>query len=163
MGGGVYAETIDTGATVSFLRAFGPPDVISVPDFAGNSSTIVGADGFWTLVRSVSLHLATTAAAADRLARLSWQAEDVHPFAQVVSPFAVQASHASEISFVADAQQAGAANAAAIVVGLPELVLLPGWTLTVDVVAGVAGDAVTGVRVYLQRYQLVELVDLLPG
>lgn len=157
----MYAETIDTGATVSVLRAFGPPDVVDLDPFAGNASAELGADGFWTVVKAVSLELVTAVAVADRLPRLTWHALEAAPFAQALAPFALQASKTGQVTFAAGVQQAGALNAATIIAPMPELVLLPGWTLTVDVVGGAAGDDVTGVRCYVQRFQLVVVDELL--
>jgi hypothetical protein len=148
----MYAETIDTGATISVLRAFGPPDVVPLDDLAGSESTVIGADGFWTVVRAVSLELAAAAAVADRLPRLTWSADGTVPFAQALSPFPLQAAHTGRVTFAVGVQQAGAANAASIIAPMPELCLLPGWTLTLDVVSGAAADALSGVRAYLQRY-----------
>lgn len=158
----MYAVTIDTGATVSVLRAFGPPDIVDLDDFAGNASVELGADKLWTVVRAVSLQLADDGTVVDRLPRLTWRAAELVPFAQALAPFALQAGDTGQVTFACDVQQAGATGAATIIAPMPELVLLPGWTLTVDVVGGAAADAVSGVRCYLQRYQLVEVEDRLP-
>jgi len=157
----MYAETIDTGATISVLRAFGPPDVVDLDPFAGNASVELQAEGFWTEVKAVSLELVTAVAVADRFPRLTWRALEAAPFAQALAPFALQASKTGQVTFAADVQQAGALNAATIIAPMPELTLLPGWSLTVDVVNGAAGDAISGVRCYLQRYQLIEIADRL--
>lgn len=162
MVGGIHAGTIDTGATVSVLRAFGPPDIVDLDPFAGNASADLGADGFWTLVHAVSLKIVTAVAVADRLPRLTWKALEATPYAQALAPFAVQASKTSQVTFAVDVQQAGAVSAPTIIAPMPGLVLLPGWTLTVDVVGGAAGDAVSGVRAYVQRFQLHEVERLLP-
>lgn len=159
----MHAETIDTGATVSILRAFGPPDVVPLDDLAGNADAALGADGHWTVVKAVSLELAAAAAVADRFPRLTWSTDGVTPFAQALAPFAVQATRSSRVTFAVGAQQAGALNAASIIAPMPELWLLPGWTLTLDVVGGAAADELTGVRAYLQRFELVELADQLAG
>jgi hypothetical protein len=157
----MHASTIDTGATVSVLRAFGPPDVVELDAFAGNASAEVAAEGFWTVVEAVSLKLATSATVADRFPRLTWRALEAAPFAQALAPFALQATHTGQVTFAHDVQQAGATNGATIIAPAPELVLLPGWTLTVDVVGGVAADAVSDVRCYLQRYRLIVVAELL--
>jgi hypothetical protein len=155
----MYAETIDTGATISVLRAFGPPDVVDLDPFAGNASVDLDAVGFWYDVRAVSLELATAAAVADRFARLTWRALEGVPFAQALAPFALQASKTGQVTFAVNVNPAGALNGPTIIAPMPELTLLPGWSLTVDVLAGAAGDEVSNVRVFLQRYQLIELVE----
>jgi hypothetical protein len=157
----MHAATIDTGATISVLRAFGPPDVVELDPFAGNASAELHAEGFWTVITAVSLKLVTAVAVADRLPRLTWRALEQVPFAQALAPFALQASKTGQVTFAVDVQQAGALNAATIIAPMPELVLLPGWSLTVDVVNGAAGDAVSGVRCYRQRYKLIVVDELI--
>lgn len=159
----MHAATIDTGATVSVLRAFGPPDVVKLDPFAGDESATVDADKHWTVVKAVSLELAAAAAVADRLPRLSWLADDGAPFAQALAPFALQANDTGQVTFAVDSQQAGAIGAATIIAPMPELVILPGWTVTLDIVGGVAGDSISGGRVYLQRYKLVVVEELVDG
>lgn len=153
----MYADTIDTGATISVLRAFGPPDVVPLDDLAGNAAVELGADGFWTVVKAVSLELAAAAAVADRFCRLTWSADGESAYAQALAAYPIEANHTGQVTFAVGVQQAGALNGPTIITPMPELVLLPGWTLTLDVVAGAAADALTGVRAYLQRYELVEL------
>jgi hypothetical protein len=159
----VHAETIDTGATIAVLRAFGPPDVIKVDPFAGNAAALIGADNKWTKIKAVSFELDCAAGGAARTPRLSWLADEAVPFAQALAPFTVAATIHSQITFAADVQQAGAANGPTIIAPMPELTLLPGWELKLDVVAGAAGDTVKNVRVYLQRYVLVDVKHLIGG
>jgi hypothetical protein len=151
----VYAETIDYGPYVGYLRAFGPPEVAALPDFAGNVSAVEKASGFWELVQAVTFLLTNGVAVANRFPRLSFFAGESVPFAQVQAPFALVASNSSRYTFALGAQVAGAANAPTIVTTLPQLVLLPGWTLKVDVVGGAAADAVSDVRVARQRYEVI--------
>lgn len=159
----MHAETIDTGGSIAVLRAFGPPDVVKVDPFAGNAKATIGADNKWTVVKAVSLELETAIAVAARQPRLSWVADEQVPFAQALAPFAVAAAHTSQVTFAVDVNEAGAANAPTIIAPMPELVLLPGWDLELDVVAGAAGDVVKNVRVYLQRYVLVAVKHLIGG
>lgn len=155
----MHAETIDTGSAIAYLRAFGPPDVVPLEPIAGNASLAIGAEGFWTVVRAVSVELATAAGGAARTARLSWLADDAVPFAQALAPFTVAAAQTARVTFAVDVQQAGANNGPTILAPMPALTLLPGWTLELDVLAGAAGDTVRAGRCYLQRYRLVDLVD----
>lgn len=155
----MYAETIDTGATISVLRAFGPPDVVDLEPFAGNASVDLDAVGFWYDVRAVSLELVTGVAVANRLARLTWRALEGAPFAQALAPFPLQALHTGQVTFAVDVNEAGALNGPTIIAPMPELTLLPGWSLTVDVVGGAAADAISNVRAYVQKYQLIELEE----
>lgn len=155
----MYAETIDTGATISVWRAFGPPDVVELDPFAGNASATLDAVGFWYVVKAVSLELVTDVAVADRFPRLTWHALEAVPFAQALAPFALQASKTGQVTFAVDVQQAGALNAPTIIAPMPELTLLQGWSLELDVVGGAAADDVSNVRVYLQKYQLVVVED----
>lgn len=157
----MHAVTIDTGATVSVLRAFGPPDVVKVDPFAGNASALIDADNKWTVVQAVSFELVCAAGGAVRTPRLSWLADEQVPFAQALAPFTIAATNTAQVTFAADVQQAGANNGPTIIAPMPELVLLPGWELKLDVVAGAAGDTVENVRAYVQRYMLVTVDELL--
>jgi hypothetical protein len=156
----MYAWTIDTGATIAELRAFGPPEVVALDDFAGDGSVELAVSKFWTVVKSVSLELVAGVGVADRLPRLTWRALEQLPFAQALAPFPLQASDTGQVTF-ADVQQAGAVGAPTIIAPMPEYVLLPGWTLTVDVVNGAAADAISGVRCYQQRYELIVVDELI--
>jgi hypothetical protein len=157
----MHAETIDTGGAIAVLRAFGPPDVVKVDPFAGNGSALIGADNKWTAIKAVTLELDTGAAVAARLPRLSWLADEGVPFAQALAPFSIAAAQTAQVTFAVDVNEAGAANGPTIIAPMPELVLLPGWELKLDVVAGAAGDAVKNVRVYLQRFVLVDVKRLI--
>ena len=159
----MHAETIDTGGSIAVLRAFGPPDVVKVDPFAGDVAAAIGAEGKWTEVKAVSFELDCAAGGGVRTPRLAWFADDTAPFAQVLAPFTIAASNAAQVTFAADVQPAGQDNGPTIVAPLPELMLLPGWTLALDVVDGAAGDTVTNVRVYLQRYILVDVKHLIGG
>lgn len=159
----MYAETIDTGATIAKLRAFGPPQVVHLDDFAGNASAELGADRFWTVVRAVSFHVHDANLLALRFARLTWRAAEQTPFAQVMAAQALNTGDDVQVTFGLGLQPIANLQAGVVVSPMPELVLLPGWTLTADIVAGQPGDAITGVRCYLQRYQLIDLDDLLDG
>lgn len=159
----MHAETIDNGARIDVLRAFGPPDVVKVDPFAGDASALIGADNKWTVVKAVTLELVTSADVAARIPRLSWLADEGVPFAQALAPFSIAAAHTSQVTFAVDVHEAGAANGPTIIAPMPELVLLPGWELELDVVAGVAADAIKNVRVYLQRFVLVDVKHLIGG
>lgn len=157
----MHADTIDTGAAIAVLRAFGPPDVVKVDPFAGNASTAIGADNKWTKIKAVTFELDCAAGGAARTPRLTWLADEDVPFAQALAPFTIAATNVAQVTFAADVQQAGAANGPTIIAPMPELTLLPGWELELDVVAGAAGDTVKNVRVYLQRYVLVDVKHLI--
>lgn len=159
----MYAETIDSGATIDVLRAFGPPEVVELDDFLGNGSVELAASKFWTVVRAVCINVNAANLAVNRFPRLTWRAIDDAPFAQVISPLPVAATVVTNVSFAVGVQQFGNGQAGTLVVPIAELVLLPGWTLTVDLVGGQAGDKVTGVRAYQQRYQLIDVDSLLEG
>lgn len=155
----MLADTIDYGAYVGKLRAFGPPEVVPLADFAGNASVVEEASLFWERVEAVSFTLACAAGGAARFPRLRWFAGEAVPFATQVAAFGTAATVTSAHTFAVDATVAGALSAASIVTPIPGLILLPNYTLVVDVQAGAAGDAITGVRVTRQRYQLVRLHD----
>lgn len=159
----MYAETIDTGATVSVLRAFGPPEVVDLKVAAGSNSAELAASGFWTLILAVHVLAQAQAAAGDRYTRVSFKAIDPVPFAQVQSPFAIQANQASSVTFAVGVQPAGFTNAPTMCAPLPELVLLPGWSILVDDVNNAAPAVLSEATAYIQRYQLIDVDDLLEG
>jgi hypothetical protein len=142
------------------LKPYSPPDVAALDAFAGNASVSHLPGGFWERVVSLSVELVTDATVANRLVRVRYFAGEAAPFATVVAPFAVTASLTSAVSFAIGAQQAGAAGAASIAGGLPNLYLLPGMSLAVDVLAGVAGDAVGKVRLYRERFIMLTPAEL---
>lgn len=151
------AATIDLGANVGYLRAFGPPEVVTLDDFAGNAAGVELVEGFWQEVLAIALLVTPDGTAVTRLPRVSFLADEATPFCQVVAPFGRPAGGASRFTFAVDVEQAGAAAAASIVAPLPRLLLLPGWSASVDVIGGVAGDAASSVRVARQRYRIVDL------
>lgn len=155
------AQTIDTGATVSTLRAFGPPEVLALDDFLGNASATEHVSLFWERIEAVCLELACAAGGAARVARVRMFSGDAVPFVEVLAPFTVAATNTARITFARDVQPAGANNGPSIVTPLPVLTLLPGWSLTVDVLNGAAGDHVTQARLYRTRFELVELAPVL--
>jgi hypothetical protein len=149
--------TIDYGPYVGRLRGFGPPEVIPMPNHAGNAVTTEAASVFWERIEAVTFTLVTNGTAGNRRARVRWFAGESVPFAAVVSPATVPASTTSILSFVRDTQAAGAAADPTIVGILPELWLLPKWSVVVDLVGGLAGDAVSNVRICRVRAELVEI------
>lgn len=156
----MYAATIDAGPYVGFLRAFGPPEVVPLDDFAGNVSVAEVASGFWECVSAVTVKLVTDATVAGRVPRLRWFAGEPTPFAQAQPSVGLAASHTGVFTFAVDVQESGVANGATIIAPIPKLLILPAWSVVVDVPGGVAGDAVSAVRVYRQRYRLIELEEL---
>ena len=159
----VHAETIDTGATIAVLRAFGGPDVIKLEPFANSGSAVIGADNKWTKVKAVSLDLIASAAVGARAPRLRWLADEQVPFAEVVPPYTIGPGIASRITFAVDVQQAGANDATALVVPIPELTLLPGWELELDLLGFDVLDQVVDIRAYVERYTLVPVHHLIGG
>lgn len=153
----MIARDIDYGPYIGRLVQFGPPEVVPLADLAGNGTVAHAASGFWEEVLAVSLELAAGAAVANRQVRLSWLAGEATPFAQAAAAYAVTGSHTSQVTFAAGAQVAGAQDGPTIVTPIPALWLLPGWSLELDVLAGDAGDNLTGVRLYRVRYNLREL------
>lgn len=154
---GASAATYDLGAMVGRLRGFGPPEVVPLDDFAGNGNASEAVTGFWEEVLAVSFVLTADANVATRLPRLSFLADEAVPYAQIIAPFGRAAAGASRFTFAVDVEQAGSLSAASILAPLPRLLLLPGWGVLVDVLAGVAGDAITGGRVCRQRYRVVDV------
>jgi hypothetical protein len=126
-------------------------------DFAGNAISVYGVTQWWNRLHAVSFQIVTDNTVADRTARLRFFADEPVPSAETLAPFVVQASHTSQVTFALGVQPAGATNAASIIGVLPELLLPIGWSVELDVVGGVAGDAVSGVRVVRQRFQLIDL------
>lgn len=158
----MFADTIDYGAYVGKLRAFGPPEVVPLADFAGNVSAAEDASLFWERVEAVSFTLAAAAGGANRFPRLRWFAGETVPFAAQVAAFGTAPTVTSVHTFAVDATVAGALSAATIVTPIPGLWLLPAWSLVLDIAAGAAGDAISDVRITRQRYQLVRLHDNQP-
>lgn len=153
----MYGDLIDAGPYVGYLRSFGPPEVVALDDFAGNASTVELASGFWECVEAITFTLAAAAGGGTRLPRLRWFAGEAVPFAQAQATVGTAATNTSTYTFGIDLQPSGVLNSPTIVEPIPRLLFLPGWSLELDVAAGAAGDAVSGVRVYRRRYQLVEL------
>lgn len=156
----MYAETIDTGAHVSVLRAFGPPDVVELEIDDTLVHAVLKAEGFWTVVRAVSVFLGTGDGVSGRFPQLTWRAHEDVPFAVVRAPFQLDADLSAQYTFAVGAQAFGQANGPLMTAAIPELVLLPGWTLALDVDEHRAGDILTAGRAYVQRYQLVDLDDV---
>lgn len=154
---GVDAPTEDFGSYIGVLQRFGPPDVLPLDGFAGNASVTEEASSFREIVEAVSVKMVAAAGAANRLPRLRWFAGDSVPFAQAIAQAPVTAGLTVEVCFAADANQGGTIASGALVVPMPRLWLLPGWQLTLDVLGGLAGDALSDVRVYRQRFRLRDL------
>jgi hypothetical protein len=153
----VYAETIDAGPYVGFLRQFGPPEVVELDAILGNGNVSEEASGFWEVVEAVTFKIVTDATVATRLPRLRWFAGEAVPFAQAQTSLGTAATKTSVYTFTTDINEAGVASGATLLVPIPRLLFLPKWSVEIDVPGGVAGDHVTNVRVYRKRYQLVEL------
>ena len=151
------ARTFDFGPYVAELRGFGPPEVEPLADILGNGTATEKASLFWEDVEAVTFTLATSATVANRRPRLEWFAGESKPFAATVAPFTIAATQTVIVSFVRDVQEAGANNGPVIIGVLPRLMLLPGWSLALTVDNGVAGDHVTGIRVYRRRLEVVEI------
>jgi hypothetical protein len=152
-------ETLDYGSAIKRLRAFGPPEVVALAGGNGTATPTEVAAGYLELVAAVTLSLAAAGGGAPRSPRLRWFAGESVPFAEVVAPFTVASGSTSQVTFAAGVYPAGANNAPTIVVPIPSLLLLPGYTLELDVLAGAAGDTLAGVRVSRQRFQLVDACD----
>jgi hypothetical protein len=154
---GVYAPTEDFGPYIGVLQRFGPPDVVPLDPFAGNAAAIEEARGFREIVQAVSVRLAADANPANRLARVRWFAGEAVPFAQAIAQAPVTTGLTVAVCFAVDGNAGGAVASGALVVPIPEILMLPGWQLAVDVVGGLAGDAVADVRVLRQRFRLLDV------
>lgn len=152
-------ETLDYGSAIKRLRAFGPPEVVELDGGTGAATPTESANGYLELVTAVSVSLAAAGGGGVRTPRLRWFAGEAVPFAEVVAPFTVASGSTSQVTFAAGVYPAGANNAPTILVPIPALLLMPGYTLELDVLAGAAGDTLAGVRVSRQRFQLVDACD----
>lgn len=151
------ADTLDYGPYDAYLRQFGPPEVVALPSFAGNGSATEKVDDWWELVESLSLHLVASATVATRFPRVRLFAGSAIPFAQFQAAVGTAASQSSTYTFTRDVTESGVTSGATIVTQLAPLMMLPAWTAVVDVIGGVAGDAVSGVQVYRRRFQAVKI------
>lgn len=148
---------VDDGARLACWRAFGRPQVVGLPGFAGNSSVSHKASRLTELVQAVTFKLVTNGTPGNRLGRVGFYAEDTLPFAEVVAPFVVTASLTSRLTFAVDVNQGGAAGAASIIGELPPLILNPGYTIKLDVIGGLAGDTVSEAKLTVQQLLLVDI------
>ncbi len=153
----MYGHTFDLGDGSYALRAFGPPEVDELAGFAGNATNVANVSSFWEEILAVSLLLTADGTVVTRTPRLSYRAGEATPFAQVIAAFGRAAAAASRFTFAVDVTATGALSAASIVTPIPRLLLLPGWSVLLDVLAGVAGDAATEIRVTRQRWQPIRL------
>lgn len=151
----------DAGAYLAELRAVAQPDVVRLANFAGNANESEKADLYWEEVQAVTFTLAAGIAVATRLPRLRFLDGDGVPFAAVQAQVGVTAGNTSLFSFVRGVFPAGVANSSTIVVPLPELMLLPNWSIALDVPGGAVADTVSGVRVARQLFQPIRLVEQL--
>lgn len=156
------AAIIDTGAYLAELRAVGPPDVVTKPNFAGNANTSEKADLYWEDVVAVTFTLTAAAGGGTRLPRLQWIDGDGVPFAAVQAPVGRAGGGASIFSFVRGVYPSGILSSPTIVTPIPDLTLLPNWSVLIDIAAGAAGDTVSNVRVARQLWQPIRLLETLP-
>jgi hypothetical protein len=157
----MHARTIDTGATIAELRAFGPPDVVKFDVFSVASEEVLGADKLWTVVRTVSLNLAGGVDSVDARPLLSWRTSDGTLIAQVIPPFGATGAHTMHMTFAINLPPGGAANGPVIAAPIPEIVLLPGWTMHVELPSTFHQEQVRDLCVLRQRYQLITLDELI--
>lgn len=149
------AATIDTGAYVGYLRAKGPPNVVVLDDAAGNGIIEHAASGFWERVEAIAVRLRTDVTVADRFPTVSYFAGEPTPFAQVIAPFDIGATHTARFTWATGVFPGTSGAGSAFVAALPRLWLLPGYSLALSVIGGVAGDVIDQARLYLQQFEVV--------
>lgn len=152
----MLARTIDNGSSVQELRAFGVPDVVDLAAGAGNVAAVYKVGRFREVIEAVTLQLVTDGTVANRVPRIVYAQLADDPFADVPAGVVQAASLTSVYSFVLGLGAAVGAAGGVIASPLPELLLSPGNTVTLAIGAGVAGDAVSKVRLRRQRYILVD-------
>jgi hypothetical protein len=153
MDGGLY----DLGDGLYRLVGFGPPEVATLADFVGNASVTEKASGFWEVLEAVSFHYVAAAGAANRLPRLRWFEGESVAFAAAIAQAPITAGLTVDVTFAAGVQAGGAIASGAILAPMPRLVILPGWTVQLDVPGGLVGDAISNVRLYRRRLRPVEV------
>ena len=70
----------------------------------------------------------------------------------MLSTFTVAAGNTTGFTFTPQGNPAGANNLAAVCDPLPSLFLLPGWSVVLSVVGGLAADTVSEVRLQSEKF-----------
>jgi hypothetical protein len=105
-----------------------------------------------TVVRSIAFTLVTSATVAARIATVAFAGPTDVPFATFASPYTVAASLTSLFTFAVGVNQAGANNAGAIVLPIPEYRLEVGTSVVVTVGAVDTTDQVGTVWLALEQW-----------
>jgi hypothetical protein len=129
------------------------PEIVlrPTPAVASGFTYTVGGK-YWERIVSVDFKLVTDGNAANRIVTLAYQDQDAREFARTASPFAQAAGITTQYGFGIGMMQFGAASAASIGGPLPSLFLRPGHKLVVSIAAVQAGDQVSLVTLYIERF-----------
>ncbi len=135
--------------------AYGPAfeQEFRLENFAGNltgTRNVIG--NYAERLASLSLTLTCVGGAGVRFGLVSLLDQDGIAVGAVSSPFSVAAGFASRLSFTLGGDSGGAANAAAITTGLPNIFLPPAYSIVVSVTGGLAADTVSNLRGIVDRF-----------
>lgn len=155
----MLARTIDNGAKVQELRAFGPPDVVALDPIAGNATAVHTVRRFHSVIESITFKIVTDATVANRRPIVAYAEESDQPFAEVTNNLAITATITMPVCFAVNLPTNVGTLSVLSESPLPELLLAPGNTVTLSILAGVAGDAISNIRLRRQRYILVDCDD----
>jgi hypothetical protein len=155
--GGAFGLTDD----YKYGRAF--EQIATVPPFAGNATGTHKVGGAYIeRAVSVAFKLVTNGTAGTRTGLVQYLDQSGVVFSGSAMPFTIAASKTVELIFDSGANPGGVNDGPVQITSLPGRFLQPTYSVVVSVLGGLAGDAVTNVRILLEKFSTAP-EDYAPG